>query len=201
LVEFTLPESEDRHVLVDPCAGDGLAIATLRELWFGSTRAHQLYGVLDAHILAVELEKLRFKAAYDRLSFWDTSRHQPWDTVVEADAFHLGFKPLDGASVLYLNPPYDTDKIHGRLEQRFLARLTQCLAPGDGLLIFLVPRFSPATSQATGPGACPPRTLQASSSASFSLAGEPRSFPTTTSTARGSYGGPRRLSPCRCSRS
>src|SRR6185295_4572508 len=124
LVEFTLPESEDRHVLVDPCAGDGLAIATLRDLWFGSTRANQHYGVLDASILAVELEKQRFKAAYDRLSFWDTSRYRRWDTVVEADAFHLGFKPFDGASVLYLNPPYDTDKIHGRLEQRFLARLT-----------------------------------------------------------------------------
>src|SRR6185295_3084102 len=123
-------------------AGDGLAIATLRDLWFGSTRANQHYGVLDASILAVELEKQRFKAAYDRLSFWDTSRYRRWDTVVEADAFHLGFKPFDGASVLYLNPPYDTDKIHGRLEQGFLARLTQCLAPGDGLLIFLVPHYA-----------------------------------------------------------
>jgi hypothetical protein len=142
LVEFTIPESEDRHVLVDPCAGDGLAIASLRDLWFGSTRVEKRFGGLDARILAVELERQRFKAAYDRLSSWDTSRHQRWDTVVEADAFHLGFKPFDGASLLFLNPPYDTDKIHGRLEQRFLARLTQCLAPGDGLLIFLVPYYA-----------------------------------------------------------
>jgi hypothetical protein len=148
LVEFRIPKSEDRHVLLDPCAGDGLAIATLRDLWFGSSRAQKRFGALDACIVAVELEKRRCHAAYDRLSSWDRSCEQRFDTVLEADAFHVAFKPNDGASVLFLNPPYDTDKVHGRLEHRFLARLTQCLSPGQGLLIFLVPHYALEASAA-----------------------------------------------------
>ncbi|MBW8878813.1 MAG: hypothetical protein JF614_27975 [Acidobacteria bacterium] len=90
----------------------------------------------------MELEKQRFRAAKQRFTSWDQARNQPWDLVLEADAFHLGFKPNDGASVLFLNPPYDTDPVHGRLEHRFLERLTQCLSPGHGLLIFLVPHYA-----------------------------------------------------------
>src|SRR4051812_1023603 len=108
LVDFRIPESEDRHVLIDPCAGDGGAIAELRDLWFGSTRSHKRFNSLDTHIVAVELEKQRFRAAKQRFTSWDQARNQPWDLVLEADAFHLGFKPNDGASVLFLNPPYDT---------------------------------------------------------------------------------------------
>jgi hypothetical protein len=142
LVDFRIPKSKDRHVLLDPCAGDGEAIATLRDLWFGETRSFKRYNVLNAHVVAIELEKQRFAAAKKRFTFWDASRNQPWDQILEADAFHLDFKPNDGASVLYLNPPYDTDKVHGRLEHRFLERLTQCLMPGHGLLIFLVPHYA-----------------------------------------------------------
>ncbi len=44
--------------------------------------------------------------------------------------------------MLYLNPPYDFDKVHGRLEQRFLERWTAALLPGDGVLMFLVPFYA-----------------------------------------------------------
>ena len=42
----------------------------------------------------------------------------------------------------FLNPPYDTDKVHGRLEQRFLERWTAALLPGEGVLMFLVPFYA-----------------------------------------------------------
>src|SRR3954454_8858265 len=148
LVGFRLPASEDRHVLVDPCAGDGEAIAALRDLWFGPTRTHQRYGALDARIFAVELEKDRFKAAKKRLSAHDSAHGRLWDLVLEADAFHIAIEPDEGASVLYLNPPYDHDAVHGRLEHRFLERWTQCLMPGDGLLIFLVSHYALQASAA-----------------------------------------------------
>src|SRR6185295_14601352 len=48
----------------------------------------------------------------------------------------------DGSSLLYLNPPYDIDKVHGRLEQRFLERWTAALLPGEGVLLFLVPFYA-----------------------------------------------------------
>jgi hypothetical protein len=143
LVAFRSPESNDRHVLVDPAAGDAAAIGTLRDTWFGTERARGHYARhMDAQIIAVELEKDRFKAAEKRLPEWDSVRNKRFDTVLEADAFHVAFTCGDGASLLFLNPPYDTDPVHGRLEQRFLQRWGPCLLPGDGVLMFLVPYYA-----------------------------------------------------------
>jgi hypothetical protein len=146
LVGFSLPESKSPHVLVDPCAGDAGAIITLRNLWFGEERLckSERYAH-DAHLVLVELEGERFKAADQRLRLF-SSFGRRWDTVLEADAFHVQIKPADGASLLFLNPPYDTDPIEGRLEQRFLKRWTQCLIPGDGVLMFVVPHYALAAS-------------------------------------------------------
>jgi hypothetical protein len=145
LVSFSLPESRTPHVLVDPCAGDGEAIATLRNLWFGVERPGKTYGVLDARLYLVELEKERFTAAEKRLPFVSPYIGR-WDTVLETDAFHVHIKAGDGASLLFLNPPYDTDPVDGRLEQRFLKRWTQCLMPGNGLLMLVVPCYALAAS-------------------------------------------------------
>jgi hypothetical protein len=60
------------------------------------------------------------------------------DTAVDM-ASRRGALPF--ASVLYLNPPYDLDAVHGRLEQRFLRRFTGSLRPG-GVLVFLVPHHA-----------------------------------------------------------
>jgi hypothetical protein len=141
LVEFDLPDSRGPHVLVDPCAGDSEAIITLRNLWFGEERPCKNHNVHDARLFVVELEKDRFQATDRRLRFYSPYSGR-WDTVLEADAFHVEIKPCDGASLLFLNPPYDTDPVEGRSEQRFLKRWTQCLMPGDGLLLFLVPHYA-----------------------------------------------------------
>ncbi|HET9210642.1 MAG TPA: DUF6094 domain-containing protein [Thermoanaerobaculia bacterium] len=141
---FRIPQSKSPHVLVDPCAGDAHAIATLRDLWFGEERLCQSYNVFDAQIFALELEKERAQAAEARLS--SSGPYGRWDTVYETDAFHVHIKPADGASLLFLNPPYDTDPVEGRLEQRFLRRWTQCLTPGEGLLMLIVPHYALAAS-------------------------------------------------------
>jgi Uncharacterised methyltransferase family (DUF6094) len=130
LVSFS--GQNEPHVLVDPCAGDGAAIAALRNHWFDQ-------GVQDARIYAVELEQLRAKDHRLHLTLYSASHH---DVSLHCDAFHVDITPQDGASLLYLNPPYDFDKVHGRLEQRFLERWTAALLPGDGVLMFLVPFYA-----------------------------------------------------------
>ncbi|HYN19417.1 MAG TPA: DUF6094 domain-containing protein [Thermoanaerobaculia bacterium] len=135
LVSFA-PQDET-HVLVDPCAGDGAAIAALRSRWFEQPDE-------DAAIVAVELEEERAK----RLRFLLKPLHggSRWDVALHCDAFHVDITAKDGASLLFLNPPYDIDKVHGRLEQRFLERWTAALLPGDGVLMFLVPFYALAAS-------------------------------------------------------
>jgi len=125
LVSFA--RQDDAHILVDPCAGDGFAIDELRKHWF--ERAD-----LDARIYAVELEKERAKGLRVRLSQADRTFH--------CDAFQVEISGQDGASLLFLNPPYDSDKVHGRLEQRFLERWSASLIPGEGVLLFLVPFYA-----------------------------------------------------------
>lgn len=124
LVEF---EPQDNlHVLVDPCAADGAAIAELRDKWFPRPTR-------DAAIYAAEIEEQRAKALRTQLGS---------DVVLHCDAFQLDIQPQDGASLLFLNPPYDVDKVHGRIEQRFLERWTVALLPGHGVLMFLVPFYA-----------------------------------------------------------
>ena len=65
------------------------------------------------------------------------------EQALHGDAFHFGWS--GAASILYLNPPYDTDRACGRLEQRFLERFTQALEPG-GALLFVVPHYAPEVS-------------------------------------------------------
>jgi hypothetical protein len=131
LVSF---ESQDEaHLLVDPCAGDGTAIAALRKLWFPESQH-------DASIQAVELEAQRAKALRKKLSHLEGG--SVYDVALHCDAFHVEIEPEEGASLLYLNPPYDIDKVHGRLEQRFLDRWTTALLPSEGVLLFLVPFYA-----------------------------------------------------------
>jgi hypothetical protein len=66
---------------------------------------------------------------------------------LHSDAFKVSFEG-DGASLLYLNPPYDTDPEHGRLEEKFLTRFANALTSG-GVLVFLVPFYALAASART----------------------------------------------------
>lgn len=115
----------DRVVVLDPCAGEGVALRALTTAW----------GHCDGH--AIELEAGRHailaRTHYRQALLGDTFR-----AVVEGP----------GAAVLYLNPPYDVDRDHGRLEERFLARTMTWLAVG-GALVYVVPHYALAASAAT----------------------------------------------------
>lgn len=114
---------------MDPCAGEGDAILAL----MGALgKKESLY--------ACEMEATRRKAAEQKLQSvsWNNTRN-----LLEGDAFRITFEKgdKDGISVLFLNPPYDTDPVHGRLEHKFLNRFTAVLAEG-GILLFLVPFYA-----------------------------------------------------------
>jgi len=140
------PERLDQGYLLDPCAGDGEAIAGLRDLWQAELDAlpHRL-GRRGARlaILAGELERDRAQTLRRRLD-------QPGDAAFHADAFRLfpSTPAATGATVLYLNPPYDHDPTWKRLEHRFLVRFTEHLHPGAGHLLYLVPDHVLAVSAA-----------------------------------------------------
>ena len=125
-----------RPSFLDPCAGDGSAILSIMER----------LGHPQSVLWSCEMELLRATALRDRLKDdWNSSRQ-----VIHGDAFRVSFEQgySDGVSLLFLNPPYDTDKVHGRLEERFLARFTHALAD-DGVLLFVVPFYALAASAQT----------------------------------------------------
>ena len=132
-------EAPYRGSLLDPCAGEAEAIATLAELWTPPrSQPSSPYGTPPRNPtwLACELEEERAQAALRRC--WDEEAR-----VYRGDAFTWSLKPgSSGATVLFLNPPYDTDPEFGRLEQRFLAHTTPMLRAGTGYLFFLVPHYA-----------------------------------------------------------
>lgn len=115
----------------DPCAGDGAALGLVSESLGGS-----------AHLYTCEMEATRHAQLVERFSKdWKTRQHAMF-----GDAFLLEFSRA--MSLLLLNPPYDIDRVHGRLEQRFLDRFTGSLVDG-GLLIFIVPFYALEASAQT----------------------------------------------------
>jgi hypothetical protein len=148
LVRF--PEYEKKSyntpgaVLVDPCAGEGDAILSLVKRAHGGNRE-------EPDVYTCELEATRHAALHKKLnanvpgimSFMSSWRWQ--QHARHGDAFRLSFGPV--ASLLYLNPPYDTDREHGRVEQKFLVRFTDALAT-NGVLLFVVPHYALKASAA-----------------------------------------------------
>lgn len=140
------PPASVEPLLVDPCAGTGEAIACLRSLWaesYGAGPGRPSWRPpFRPRVVACELEAERF-AALEGVLLGER------DEVFHGDAFQLAPAGAlrQGVTVLWLNPPYDTDREHGRLEHRFLVRFAPHLAP-DGLLLFLVPCYALAASAA-----------------------------------------------------
>lgn len=129
-----LIEQPERAVFLDPCAGDGAAVLALRK---------ELHAKGD--VFAIELEKTRHAALTENINrevSFSAARN-----ALQGDAFKVSFAG-QGCTLLYLNPPYDTDPECGRLEERFLARFTDALAAG-GVLVFLVPYYALKASAAT----------------------------------------------------
>lgn len=135
---------EGGQCLLDPCAGDGEAVFTLAELLRPSAG-----GSWGRPVYAVEMEKTRHKALENRsreIQGWQGEKMS-----LHGDAFRAEFKingSNRGATVLFLNPPYDLDPVHGRLEEKFLDRYTRYLA-NDGVLVFLVPFYALKASART----------------------------------------------------
>lgn len=140
------------YLLLDPVAGDGAAIAGLRLAWWPDVLPERLPGEatvdflarkpaadFSLRVLACEMEKTRAAECGDALYL------SPRDSVIHADAFNLVWPDEQGAALLFLNPPYDTDRRFGRLEQRFLVRFGPAIAPG-GALLLLVPQHALAAS-------------------------------------------------------
>ncbi len=113
--------------ICDPCAGDGEAVQLLsQEIKTYSTRYY-----------TAELESNRSTQCRNRLRSDSTHIH--------GDAFLVFFDEAL-SNILYLNPPYDTDRVHGRLEQRFLTRFKSFLVDG-GVLVYVVPYYALAASK------------------------------------------------------
>lgn len=138
IASMLAPEPGMKCNLVDPCAGEGAAIFTLAAK-FDSATVH-----------TCEMEASRYKALQARASASDW-----WDAqlALHGDAFRVQLAGDSGrqAHLLYLNPPYDLDPVHARLEERFLERFTCVLDRGSapGLLVFVVPYYALKASAET----------------------------------------------------
>jgi hypothetical protein len=120
---------EARVSYLDPCAGDGEAILALLKLTCKSK---------NYELFACEMESSRFEALQTACSQVSYALRKD---LIEGDAFCATFKRESGISLLYLNPPYDFDRVHGRLENKFLQRFTETLAY-QGVLLFVVPYYA-----------------------------------------------------------
>lgn len=133
--------SSDRPYIniIDPCAGEGRAVAYLAGLLRDeitresserySQGLHSAFSddIVKVQTFGVELESERFKLARKAL-----------DRAVEADFLNTMVEP-SWFDILFLNPPYDYDPDFKRLEHRFLVRATEQLK-SKGALIYIVPR-------------------------------------------------------------
>lgn len=121
------------YALLDPCAGDGAAICAIGQAISPGRTATEVY--------AIEMEQNRGEALEsNHRGTFGYGRGKP----VTGDAFQVRWtkrkdgEGYQGVSFLFLNPPYDQDKVYKRLEERFLRRFTDALC-ADGILCFLIP--------------------------------------------------------------
>lgn len=119
----TTPET-DVYRMIDPCCGEGDALATVAE-------ALSKPGLPPVSTYGVELSQERAKSAAQKLQ-----------NVMQADLFYTSIAN-DRFSLLFLNPPYDaqddqetTNRI--RSEFAFLQRCTQYLSKRSGVLVLIV---------------------------------------------------------------
>lgn len=107
------PFTTGAYRLLDPCCGTGEALQII---------SNQL-GIREAY--GVELDEERAKQAGFVLK------------QVLSGSFESMRSAWNGFSLLFLNPPYDSDEETIRLEHKFLVKMTPYLRT-DGLLIFII---------------------------------------------------------------
>lgn len=132
--------------IVDPCAGDGEAVVEL-----AAAIERVPVRKSNANIFACEMEAGRAAALAKRLR---RDRRPELGVAVHSDAFRIQWegdkhkRPLR-AGILYLNPPYDTDPVYGRLEERWLRHFVRILEESGGVLLFVIPITALAASADT----------------------------------------------------
>lgn len=108
---------DEPTTILDPCCGEGAVLAQI------------LDGSPSRFGFGIELDTNRATIAQNRLA-----EHQVLNVSYEETRI-----PEKAYSLLWLNPPYDTELGGGnRQEFQFLQNLTECLVP-DGVLVFLIP--------------------------------------------------------------
>jgi len=118
------PNGGGNYRIIDPCCGTGEPL----ELIANRLDVEQSYGI--------ELDRKRADISKTRL------------LKVVHESYTNVRTPEKAYSLLFLNPPYDTDQEWRRLEHNFLIDTTKHLAPG-GLLIYIIPhnRLIPRTAR------------------------------------------------------
>ncbi len=114
--------------LLDPCAGEGQALAELE--------AHLKATAKSVTSYAVELDVTRYERCL--LRFPNTTLNSDWFQVINSN---------EAVSLLLANPPYDYEVVSSddsnkkmRLEWNFLRNAEDKLQPG-GVLVFIVPQL------------------------------------------------------------
>ncbi len=140
---FAVVTSPQSYAVVDPCAGEGEAVCELVNAVFGTKdtvgyspkKGTRVEGV-EVSLIAIELEverKIRCdSAARSVVGYSDAEVLHGDGLCCEADG--------PGASILWLNPPYDFFRGQ-RFEARFLDAWTPRLCEG-GQLILIVPEHA-----------------------------------------------------------
>jgi hypothetical protein len=137
------------YPVLDPCAGESEAVIALTKKLWGQDLSKVGPNV---SLLTIEMERLRYEKGKKLLTENFNNNYDRYSKckALNADAFTVNFETDTyrnrGAALLWLNPPYDTHKIHGRLEQKFLERFTTALVPGSGILCYIVPFYAIAAS-------------------------------------------------------
>ncbi len=166
ILRVTFASARDELVVADPCAGEGAALLGLAACWVrGSTCAEKTRTFTEggrwedrawqhdpddwndnAKLFACEMEADKAGILEHALRY---RRHMSdQNRVVHGDAFQLVLHAGDGVHVLWHNPPYDHDREHKRLEERFLRRFGPLVGVG-GYLFHFVPFYALGASADT----------------------------------------------------
>lgn len=125
-------EPSKQEYYLDPCAGDGAALLDVIKALHGD-------GTRKPSVYCIELEKTRHAAL--KLKIHNELDWHSSNNALHGDAFRVSWEMRKGISLLWLNPPYDIDPVHGRLEEKFLERFAPTLC-SQGILVFLVPFYA-----------------------------------------------------------
>ena len=127
---YTVKDDVFSARIMDPCCGDGAAVAAFADLVQDRISAGLSDPEFEVRTYGVEIEDERARAARKLLT-------QVWHSDVDA----MRFVP-DSYDYLWLNPPYDwadqADTENTRLESRFLHQATVGLKT-SGILIYIIP--------------------------------------------------------------